>query len=136
MEFRLLTLAQLDLSQTVNGQPALAVGDGRGAVAMANSGSTTTTFSSAGALKSLATSVSNYGSQLAGQIGAMATNASNADDASTALLNQATAQRSAAEGVNLDTELVNLTTYQQSYNASARLIQAVKDMYTTLMNMV
>jgi flagellar hook-associated protein 1 FlgK len=132
----LLSLAQLDLSQTVNGQPALAVGDGRGAVAMADSGSNTVTFSAAGAFKSLATSVSNYGSQLGGQMGAMATNASNQDQASTALLNQATAQRSADEGVNLDKELVNLTTYQQSYNASARLIQAAKDMYTTLLNMI
>jgi flagellar hook-associated protein 1 FlgK len=131
----LLSLAQLDLSQTPGGQPALAVGDGRGAMAMANSGANTVTFSSAGGLKGIATSVSNYGSQLAGQIGAVATNASNQDQASTALLNQATAQRSAAEGVNLDTELVNLTTYQQSYNASARLIQAAKDMYTTLLNM-
>ncbi|HEY4029462.1 MAG TPA: flagellar hook-associated protein FlgK [Caulobacteraceae bacterium] len=132
----LLSLAQLDLSQTVNGQPALAVGDGRGAVAMANSASNTVTFSAAGAMKSLATSVSNYGSQLAGQIGAMATNAGDQDQASTALLNQATAQRSSAEGVNLDSELVNLTTFQQSYNASARLIQAVQEMYTTLMQMV
>jgi flagellar hook-associated protein 1 FlgK len=132
----LLSLAQLDLSQTVNGQPALAVGDGRGAMAMADSGANTVIFSAAGALKSLATSVSNYGSQLAGQIGSMTTNASNQDQASTALLNQATAQRSAVEGVNLDTELVNLTTYQQSYNASARLIQAAKDMYTTLINMI
>jgi flagellar hook-associated protein 1 FlgK len=132
----LLSLAQLDLSQTVNGQPALAVGDGRGAVAMADSGSNTVAFSAAGALKGMMTSVSNYASQLAGQIGAMATNASNQDQASTALLNQATAQKSAAEGVNMDQELVNLTTYQQSYNASARLIQAARDMYNTLMNMI
>jgi flagellar hook-associated protein 1 FlgK len=132
----LLSLAQLDLSQTVNGLPALAVGDGRGAMAMANSGSATVTFSAAGALKSLSTTVANYGSQLAGQMGAMATNAQAQDQASTALLNQATAQRSAVEGVNLDNELVNLTTYQQSYNASARLIQAAKDMYTTLINMI
>jgi flagellar hook-associated protein 1 FlgK len=132
----LLSLAQLDLSQTVNGQPALAVGDGRGSMAMATSGSNTVAFSAAGALKGMMTSVSNYASQLAGQIGAMATNASNQDQASTALLNQANAQKSAAEGVNLDQELVNLTTYQQSYNASARLIQAAKDMYNTLMNMI
>jgi flagellar hook-associated protein 1 FlgK len=132
----LLSLAQLDLSQTVNGQPALAVGDGRGGMAMANSGANAVAFSAAGALKGMMTSVSNYASQLAGQIGAMATNASDKDQASTALLNQATAQKSAAEGVNLDTELVNLTTYQQSYNASARLIQAAKDMYNTLMNMI
>ena len=39
------------------------------------------------------------------------------------------------EGVNLDQELIQLTTYQQAYNASARMIQAVKDMYDTLLNM-
>jgi flagellar hook-associated protein 1 FlgK len=132
----LLSLAQLDLSQTVNGQPALAVGDGRAAMAIANSGSATTQFSAAGALKGALTSVSDYASELAGQIGASATNASNQSDAANALLAQATAQRSAREGVNLDTELVNLTTYQQSYNASARLIQAAKDMYATLLNMI
>jgi flagellar hook-associated protein 1 len=103
---------------------------------MANSGSSNITFSAAGVLKSVSTSVSNYGSQLAGQVGAMANSASNQDQASTALLNQATAQRSAIVGVNLDQELVNLTTYQQSYNASARLIQAAKDMYSTLMQMI
>ena len=66
----------------------------------------------------------------------MATNASDQSDAANALLSQATAQRSAREGVNLDTELVNLTTYQQSYNASARLIQAAKDMYDTLLQIL
>jgi flagellar hook-associated protein 1 len=42
----------------------------------------------------------------------------------------------AHEGVNLDEELVLMTTYQQAFNASARLIQAAKDMYDTLMGMV
>ena len=37
-------------------------------------------------------------------------------------------------GVNLDQELVNLTTYQQAYSASARLITATQDMFTALMN--
>ena len=49
---------------------------------------------------------------------------------------EATSRLSSAEGVNLDTELVNLTTYQQSYNASARMIQAAEDMYTTILNLV
>jgi len=132
----LLSLAQLDLSQSVNGQSALGVGDGRGAVALANSGSGAITFSAAGALKGMSTSVSNYGSQLAGQMGSMASNASDNSQSSQALLSQATAQRSAAEGVNLDNELVNLTTYQQSYNACARLVQASKDMYDTLLQMI
>ncbi|MGZ3273467.1 MAG: FlgK family flagellar hook-associated protein [Caulobacteraceae bacterium] len=132
----LLSLAQLDLSQTVNGQPALAVGDGRGAMAIATSGSATIQFSAAGQLKGALTSIAGYASDLAGQVGSMATNANDQSDAAKALLSQATAQRSAREGVNLDTELVNLTTYQQSYNASARLIQAAKDMYDTLLQMI
>ena len=131
-----LALAQLDTTQTVNGSPALAVGDGRGAVAIANSGSINTTFSAAGGVKSTTNSVSGYASELSGQVGAVATAADNRAQSATALYTQATAQRSAAEGVNLDTELVNLTTFQQSYNACARLIQASKDMYDTLLQIV
>jgi flagellar hook-associated protein 1 FlgK len=41
-------------------------------------------------------------------------------------------QRQSEEGVNLDEELINLTTYQQAFNASARLIQATKDMFDVL----
>jgi flagellar hook-associated protein 1 FlgK len=131
-----LALAQMDLTQAVNGAPALAVGDGRGAVAIANSGSINTVFSAAGAIKATTNSVSGYAAELSGQIGAAATAADNRAKSATALATQATAQRSAAEGVNLDTELVNLTTYQQSYNACARLIQASKDMYDTLLQIV
>ena len=49
---------------------------------------------------------------------------------------EADTRRQAVEGVNLDEELVNLTTYQQAYSASARLVQAAKDMYDTLLGMV
>ena len=38
------------------------------------------------------------------------------------------------EGVSLDQELINLTTYQQAYNASARLLQAVSQLYQALLN--
>ena len=30
--------------------------------------------------------------------------------------------------------MISLTTYQQAYNASARLVQATSDMFTALMN--
>jgi flagellar hook-associated protein 1 len=132
----MLALAQLDTSQTVNGQSALGSGDGRGAQAMADSGSNTINFSPAGAMQAMTTSVANYGSQLAGLVGSQASNADDANQSAQALLTQANTQRSAAVGVNLDTELVNLTTYQQSYNACARLVQASKDMYTTLLGMI
>ena len=53
-----------------------------------------------------------------------------------ALLTEAQARQTSHEGVNLDEELVMMTTYQQAFNASARLIQAAKDMYDTLLGMI
>ncbi len=49
---------------------------------------------------------------------------------------EATNRRQSVEGVNLDEELVNLTTYQQAFNASARMIQAVGDLYDVLLGIV
>ena len=40
------------------------------------------------------------------------------------------------EGVNLDEELVKMTTYQQAFNASARMITAANEMYDALLAMI
>jgi len=65
--------------------------------------------------------------------------AANADSARTNALSvqsEADSRRQSVEGVNLDEELVNMTTYQQAFNASARVIQAAKDMYDVLVGML
>ena len=49
---------------------------------------------------------------------------------------EADTRRSSAEGVNLDQELISMTTYQQAFSASARLVQAGKDLYDVLLQMV
>ena len=49
---------------------------------------------------------------------------------------EANSRLQSVTGVNLDQELVNLTTYQQAYSASARLVTASQDMFTALLNMV
>ena len=38
-------------------------------------------------------------------------------------------------GVNVDQEMANLLTLQNSYSANARVLSAVKDMFDTLINM-
>ena len=68
-------------------------------------------------------------------IGRKAAAADDAKTAANAVKTEADTRRASVEGVNLDEELVNLTTYQQAYSASARLVQAVKDMYDALLNM-
>ena len=128
----LLSLAQVNLS-TTNGQGALLSSDGSGGTALANAGNVQMNFAKTALNPGGTSTVTNYGSDLAGQVGNLSANAKTASDAADSLLTEATSRRSSTEGVNLDEELVNLTTYQQAYSASGRLVQAVQDMFTVLM---
>jgi len=48
-------------------------------------------------------------------------------------LQEAQARQSQVSGVSLDEELTNLTTYQQAYSASARVLTVVQQLYNTLL---
>jgi flagellar hook-associated protein 1 FlgK len=52
------------------------------------------------------------------------------------LKTEADNRRASVEGVNIEEEMVALTTYQQSFNAASRLIQAAKEMTDVLMSVV
>ena len=130
-----LALAKLDLGLPA-GQPVVAVGDGSGALALAQVASAGARFAAAGGLPGLTTSVTQYAAQLGGDVGQRASTADNAKTASEAIQTEASTRLQSATGVNLDQELVNLTTYQQAYAASAQLIQASKTMYNALLNMM
>jgi flagellar hook-associated protein 1 FlgK len=130
-----LALARLNLSAAV-GTAALSPGDGRGALALADAGQRAANFQAAGGASGGSISVSRYAAELSGEVGGKAAAAKNRMETAKALYTEAGARQTAQEGVNLDEELVLMTTYQQAFNASARLIQAAKDMYDTLMGMV
>lgn len=130
-----LPFAKLNLAVAA-GVPALAVGDGRGALAMAKAGDSVTTFANAGDAAGSKKSVLTYGADFSGSIARKADAAESRKDAAESVRTEVNAQRQSQEGVNLDEELVNLTTYQQAFNASARLIQATKDMFDVLTNIV
>ncbi|MDR3509638.1 MAG: flagellar hook-associated protein FlgK [Caulobacteraceae bacterium] len=130
-----LAFAQLDLTAAA-GQPVLSSGDGSGALALSKAGDTVMSFSAAGSIGAISTTVSQYASQLAGSLGTQASGASTAKTNAQAVQKEAESRRQSVEGVNLDQELVSLTTYQQAYSASARLVTATKDMFTALLNMV
>lgn len=130
-----LALAKLNLSAAV-GTAALSSGDGRGALALADAGQRSTTFQAAGDSSGGAISISRYAAELAGDIGGKASLAESRNDSAKALYTEASARQRGEEGVNLDEELVLMTTYQQAFNASARLIQAAREMYDTLLGMI
>ncbi len=131
----LLALATLNLG-VASGQPVLSVGDGCGGLKLAKATNATVAFGAAGDMAAMNTTVSRYASLLGGQLGNVASAAATASSSAKAVQTEADTRRSSVEGVSLDQELVDLTTYQQAYSASARLITATKDMFTTLLNMV
>jgi flagellar hook-associated protein 1 FlgK len=130
-----LALAKLNLAATP-GTAVLATGDTTGADALGQAGTAVHSFSAAGGLAASSTGLSDYASNIAAAIARKAANADSASTQASAISTEASARRSSYEGVNLDSELVNLTTYQQAYNASARMVQAAKEMYDTLLSMV
>jgi flagellar hook-associated protein 1 FlgK len=130
----LMALARLNLSAAA-GTPALGAGDARGADALSQVGQGTIAFDAAGSMGKISQTLSDYAAGVAGAIARKAAAADSAQTSATAIANEANARRTSIEGVNLDQELLQLTTYQQAYNASARMIQAVKDLYDTLLHM-
>jgi flagellar hook-associated protein 1 len=130
----LLQTATLNLGAAA-GHAALLIGDGSGAQALADAGSIQVAFGAGGIQAAITTTATQYGAQLGGSIGDQASAASQANSSATAVQAEANSQLSSVEGVNLDEELVKLTTYQQAYSASARLVTATQSMFTALMNM-
>lgn len=130
-----LALAQLNLSAAA-GTPALSKNDGRGGLALGDVGKTNIAFAAAGGNAGGTKILSSYAADFAGEIGGKASAAKTRSETASALAKEADSRRTSAEGVNMDEELVNMTTFQQAYNASARLIQASKDMYDVLIGIL
>jgi flagellar hook-associated protein 1 FlgK len=130
-----LAFGKLDLSVAA-GTPAIRPGDGRGALALSQAGDIATAFQAAGSMGKVSMTVSHYGAEFAGAIGRDAAAAEDRKQAAAAVQTEATARRQSVEGVNLDEELIRLTTYQQAFNASARMVQAAKDLFDTLLGIL
>lgn len=130
-----LALGELDLGVPA-GTPSLSAADGRGARRLAAAGDASASFGAAGGISGSTSTLGRYASDMAGTIGAKANLTKSAATSAQALNNEALSRRSSFEGVNLEEELVLMTTYQQAFNASARLIQAAAEMYDTLIGMV
>jgi flagellar hook-associated protein 1 len=54
----------------------------------------------------------------------------------TMVLNQLEHQRAAVSGVSIDEEMANLIKYQRAYEASARVVRTVDEMFQSIINMV
>jgi flagellar hook-associated protein 1 len=70
------------------------------------------------------------------QIGSDVQSTQNAQSTAQSLLTAISNQRQSVSGVSLDEEMTNLITYQQAYQASARVMNAIDETLNTLVNQV
>jgi len=129
----LLAVGQPDLSVDL-GERLIESGDGRGAAALIAARDAPRSFTANGVLTAQTTTLASYASRLGGEAGRMATDAERAATASLAVQNAANDRRAVVEGISLDDELMKMTVYQNSYAASARVIQAATEMLDILMS--
>jgi flagellar hook-associated protein 1 FlgK len=86
------------------------------------------------ALPSGKTAQDEYAS-LVYQVGSLTSNANAESSATTASLLQLNNQLSSTSGVSIDEESANLITYQQAYEAAARVVSTIQELFTVTMSM-
>ncbi len=132
-----LALGQLNIgAATVAGDLVLTSGDARGGQLLQAAMTNVRSFDAAGSINAANSSLQDYAARLAGSIGSRAARAESEAASADVLRTTAQTKRSNVEGVSLDEELASMTLYQQSYNASARMLQAAKEMTDALMSIV
>mgnify|MGYP000657519864 CR=1 FL=1 len=128
LDANLLSLAKVNITSTTttNGR-ILSPGDGRGALELQNA---------LNARNIQTITLAERASSFAGELGRRAAAEGQTRDTAQAVKTEVATRRSAVEGVNMDEELIKMTIYQQAFSANARVIQAAREMYDTLIRSV
>ena len=79
--------------------------------------------------------IEDFYADIVGDIGFETSAANSALQAQASLLAQLNADREAVSGVNIDEEMIDMTRYQQSYEAAARFLAVAQEMTDTLINL-
>ncbi|NII09205.1 flagellar hook-associated protein FlgK [Oleiagrimonas sp. C23AA] len=111
------------------GSNANGLNDNSNALSMAS-------LSSGGVLDGGKTSVIDSFANLTARIGTIGSQAQANLSTQTSLNTQAVSAQQSASGVNLDEEAASLVKYQQSYQASAQVINAAQTLFNSLLNAV
>jgi flagellar hook-associated protein 1 FlgK len=118
---------------SVPGDTIVLAGDNSGAIALQNVMTATRSFQAAGGISAQTASLSDYAAAFYQAVSTQSNNVTQSQTTQDDRLQEAQSRQSSNSGVNLDEELTNLTTYQQAYSASARILNVVDQLYTTLL---
>ena len=129
-----LAMAQPQITAaTVAGDTVVSHGDNSGLLALEQVGNAQQSFGAAGDISAQVTSLSNYGAAFYQDVATRTTAATANKTSQDDRLQEAQTRQSATSGVNLDEELSNMMTYQQSYAAGARMLTVVQQLFTALL---
>ena len=132
-----LAFAQSTLSATTAlGASVVTPGDNRGLLALQDALNQPHAFAQAGALPARTASLTDYAAAFYQDIASRTTAIDFNKGAQNTRLTNAQQTQSRVEGVNLDEELEKMMMYQQAYNAGARLITVVQQLYQELLDAV
>lgn len=131
----LLALAQFDQAAIV-GANALSVGDQTGAIALRDLQTTVRSYAKAGGLGASTVTLAQYSANLLADLGLRAALVEDIMADKQALSEELTRKNSDVSGVNLDEELGNMIIFQNSYSASARLLNTAKEMFDVILEIV
>jgi len=115
---------------------ATATGDNTIALSIAGVLNKRPLASSSGATLLGGLSISEYYNQTVTSIGSAVNRADTAVQSQELVVSQLTEQQDGIAGVSLDEEMTNMIKFQRAYEAAAKVISAVDEMYTTLIQMV
>ncbi|RMB04884.1 flagellar hook-associated protein FlgK [Eilatimonas milleporae] len=128
----LLSMSVFDNTAAV-GATAMTSGDQRGARALQELQTSTVNFGSAGELASTSLSLTQYLGRFLDNAGLQARRAASLEEDNRALNLELEQRRADVSGVNLDEELSNLVVFQNAYNAAARILSTVQELYDELL---
>jgi flagellar hook-associated protein 1 FlgK len=131
-----LAAAKLDLTPaTASGDIILGRSDNRAAQDMAALLDKKQLWPAAGGMAGGTMSIMEYTSQLVAAQSQAAQSAAGDKTFRDGVAAEVKTRRADVESVNLDEELTQMIMYQQAYNAAARIMTTVQDMYDTLISM-
>lgn len=131
----LIPLATFDQTAGV-GQVAMTKGDQSGIQAFQALQNKSLDFTAVGSLSAFKGTFNQYASAFLSNAGLMASTSSSRQQDTGALKSEIDKRKTDVSGVNLDEELSNMIIYQNAYNASARVITTVQQLYDTLLSAV
>jgi flagellar hook-associated protein 1 FlgK len=126
---------QLSLTATA-GQTGIAPGDGSIAQALAGVFTTSYAFSANGGLPGMNSTIADYVASIIGLNANLSQQARNDNEIAMASMDNLDKRMAADTGVNIDEEMSRMVVLENAYNASAKVIQIVNQMFEQLESII